>query len=423
MRSTVLLILVTAGCIATSGCIVGAESFDTETLGQTEQALATDVVVYSDTSLASPWQNWSWSASAAFGNVDTPRTTTASTSQIKTTLTGAWGALSLARASGNLPVADYDSVTFDIRGTASQTVYLLLETLAGAGGSSAAIPVTTTWSTKTIKLSALKGSLTSFGRVEFIGPSSGQTFYVDNIKLVAAAAPPQSPTFPVSPLAVAKNNVVNLAGTAGPYSVLVPDAYDAAHNTPSKVLLWMHGCGGDAYGDAWVTSPRGTQSWITVSVGGRDGQCWDVNTDTPLVLGALEDVKKRLNIDPKRVVLGGYSSGGDMAYRVAFYNASKFAGVIAENTAPFRDTGSTQAQSIPAAAWKFNVAHLAHLGDLNYKIDLVRAETNAMTAAGFPLVRLERAGTHWDYDNGATGTAYDLRTYLLPYLDAGWIAP
>ena len=185
----------------------------------------------------------------------------------------------------------------------------------------------------------------------------------------------------------------------------------------------MHGCGGTAYGDAWSASPGGAQSWLTVSVGGRDGACWNVNTDSTLVLAALADIKKRVNVDPRRVVIGGYSSGGDMAYRTAFYNAGSFAGVIAENTSPFRDTGSTQAASIAAASWKLNVAQLAHLSDETYPITGVRAETDALRTAGFPMTRIERAGTHWDPDTTSSGTDYDLRTYLLPFIDAGWLAP
>jgi hypothetical protein len=41
------------------------------------------------------------------------------------------------------------------------------------------------------------------------------------------------------------------------------------------------------------------------------------------------------------VVIGRYSSGGDLAYRIAFYHALMFAGLLAENTSPLRDTGST----------------------------------------------------------------------------------
>ena len=50
-------------------------------------------------------------------------------------------------------------------------------------------------------------------------------------------------------------------------------------------------------------------------------------------------------------------------------------------------------------------------------------ETDALTAAAFPMTRIERAGTHWDPDTATSGTDYDRRTYLLPYLNAGWISP
>ena len=56
---------------------------------------------------------------------------------------------------------------------------------------------------------------------------------------------------------------------------------------------------------------------------------------------AIADVKTHFNIDPRQVVLGGYSSGGDLSYRIAFTHSTEIAGVLAENTAPFRDTGLT----------------------------------------------------------------------------------
>lgn len=241
----------------------------------------------------------------------------------------------------------------------------------------------------------------------------------------APAAPPvTSPaTFPTSPLTVSKNKVVTLNSSAGQYFVVVPDAYDASHNYASSLFIWLHGCGGYAASDASVVSPGGKQSWITVSVGGRDGGCWTMETDSKLVLAALNDVKTRLNIDPRRVVIGGYSSGGNLAYRTAFYNAGTFAGILAENTAPFYGTNSSQSASIGAASWKFNVVHLAHTNDTTFKIATVRSETDALKTAGFPVTLLEQAGSHWDSDTSTSGTNHDLRTYLLPYLDAGWRSP
>ena len=203
------------------------------------------------------------------------------------------------------------------------------------------------------------------------------------------------------------------------YWAHVPTRYDETHATPTTLLVWLHGCGGYSSGDIWTARALTGQSWITVAPLGREGGCWDVNDDQGKVLAAIGDAETHFNIDPRRVILGGYSSGGDLAYRTAFYNANDFAGVLAENTAPFRDTGSSQADSLAAAAWKFNVIHLAHNQDTTYPIGVVRAEIAAMTGAGFPVELIKRDGTHYDNaepivnGHAVPGTNADLRNLLL----------
>lgn len=251
-------------------------------------------------------------------------------------------------------------------------------------------------------------------------PSNNYT--VDNIKwtwlapyLKAPSPPPYLSTTYDS------NGFFHITTGACTYVGYKPDTYDSTK--PISLFVWGHGCGGQAEGDMWSICPpstRSTQSYIAISMGGRDGACWDVNADPAKVLAAIADVQRYFNIDPKKIYIGGYSSGGDLAYRTIFYNANLFAGALIENSTPFRDTGSTQANSLAAASWKFNVAHLAHLQDTTYPIATVRAETDAMTAAGFPVTRIEKNGTHYDADSGTTGTNYDLIHYLLPFLDKGW---
>lgn len=440
-RTRALCTLALCVAPAASGCAFDHDGSEADA-ARVEQGLVGDVAIYTNAALASGWQSWGWSSTTGFGNTESPLAA-GSTSQIKTTTTGSWGALSIAHAASDLTASDYDAIAFDVRAPSSTPLTLTVETLAGASGAEASVPVTTTWTSKNVKLTSVQGGLTRFGKIDWIAPQSGQTFYVDNIRLVPKSATTAtttptattinatpitttttvSSTYPSAPLTVKKDDVVTLNSSAGPYALYVPSSYDATHKTPTKLLLWMHGCGGEAYGDAWETSPGGAQSWITVSVGGRDGACWNPSTDVPLVLAALDDAKRRLNIDPRRVVIGGYSSGGDIAYHTAFTNAKRFAGIIAENTSPFRDTGASQSTALASAAWKLDVAHLAHTGDTTYPIDTVRSETDALKSAGFPMTRIERAGTHWDDDTASSGTDYDLRTYLLPYLDAGWVAP
>ena len=249
-----------------------------------------------------------------------------------------------------------------------------------------------------------------------IAPPESSTRPTDPVSSV-----PTNPasSVPTDPVPFTKDTVFTLNGSQGNYWIYVPTAYDETHATPITLFVWLHGCGGASSGDIYTVSPGGGQSYISIAVGGREGGCWDVNSDPAKVLAAITNVKTHFNINPHQVVLGGYSSGGDLAYRTAFYNANMFAGVLAENTSPFRDTGSTQSASLAAAAWKFNVVHLAHVGDMTYPIAGVRNETDAMAAAGFPITRIERPGSHYD----DPGTDDDLMTFLLPHLNDGWLSP
>lgn len=414
----VLSVMAFSGCAAPSAD--DSEEAPVESTAKTANALAADITVYGDAVLTQPWQNWGWSATVNLNDGTAPLAA-GSKSQIKAKIDSAWGALSLARTSGDLETGNYDTVSFDIRSDAPSRVYFGIQAVSGgAVPVQLPVPTSSSWTHYAIALDKVRGSLTSFGKINFMGERAGDTIYVDNVQLVARGTSGSIPSDPVAP---AYDSVVTRYSWKSPYFMYVPRSYDGTHRTPAKLLVWMHGCGGNGYGDAWSLSPGGSQSWITISIGGRDGDCWNVDSDPATVMAALDDVKKHMNIDTRRVVIGGYSSGGDLAYRTAFYNANSFAGVIAENTAPFSDTNSSASSSISAAAWRFNIAHLAHLQDDTYPIYNVRAETDQLKKAGFPVERLELNGHHWDSDNGSSGTMLDRRNYLLPYLDRGWTSP
>ena len=263
-----------------------------------------------------------------------------------------------------------------------------------------------------------------------IEPSNGvdrpqMTWLIPFIKdtvIVDAGAPDSSvsATKPVAPIAFTKNTVFTLPVNNVTNWVYVPTGYDSTHNTPISLFVWLHGCGGQGLYDVSMVSPGGQQSWISLAIGGREGACWSgVTTDGAKVLDAIADIKKHFNVDPRRVFLGGYSSGGDIGYPLAFANANLFAGVLFENTGP----SSAAMLASTKATWKLNIAHLSHTGDTTYPIATIRTNMNTLKASGFPVVLIEKAGTHWDNDGTAYGTAYDLRTFLLPYLNAGWLAP
>jgi predicted esterase len=213
------------------------------------------------------------------------------------------------------------------------------------------------------------------------------------------------------------------AGGGAEYWGFVPRSYDATNQTPTTLFVWLHGCGGDSEGDAWVVDPGAEegvpQDWMTLSLGGRDGGCWNPLAATePLVMAALADFETHFNVNRQRVILGGYSSGGDLAYRTGFFHSSTFAGLLIENSAPFRDTEASQSELLAAATTKLHIVQLAHEQDKTYELAEVQQEVATVRAAGFPIELIERPGGHSD-----SHTDPDLLTYLLPHIDDGWLAP
>jgi predicted esterase len=206
-----------------------------------------------------------------------------------------------------------------------------------------------------------------------------------------------------------------------------PSTY--SDSVPINLFVWMHGKGGSAEGDMWKIAPpetRESQSYIAVSLAGREGGSqgdhWRVEVDGPKLMAAVEDVQRYFNIRPQRIYVGGYSSGGHMAYRYGLQNAATFAGILAENTGPLRQgtvTGTTPTALMAGASWKIKVAHLAHRSDTAYPLTTVRSDISALRANDFPVTLIEKDGGHYDPDDPAngTGTDYDLKTQLLPYLD------
>jgi hypothetical protein len=230
--------------------------------------------------------------------------------------------------------------------------------------------------------------------------------------------PPPVSTLPTDPLPYVAGEPFEVTDGAVPYWTFVPETYDESNLTPAPLLVWLHGCGGYSEGDIWVVDPGEEadppQDWLTIAIGGREGDCWVPSVDEARVMAALADVETHFNVDRQRVILGGYSSGGDLAYRTGFRHSSSFAGLLIENSSPFRDTESSAAESLGAATTKLPIVHLAHTGDTTYPLAGVEREVGEVAAAGFPIELIKRPGQHYD-----SHTDSDLRELLLPHIDDG----
>ena len=243
------------------------------------------------------------------------------------------------------------------------------------------------------------------------------------------ASPPCS-TPACAPVAIpSREQPFAIDDALGRYWAFVPTDYDPA--TPTRLLVWLHGCGGESAGDLYVVGDYyDDRRYVAIAPDGADGGCWDMSTGPRRVLTAIADAIARFRIDPRRVVIGGYSSGGDLSYRTAFYNANTFAGLLAMNTSPFRDTGSTASASLAAAAWRFPIVHVAHTADDTYPIGAVRDEVQTLENAGFPVTFAERPGHHYDPNPGEPGhaagqpsTDEEIQSQLVPHMQDDWSSP
>lgn len=196
---------------------------------------------------------------------------------------------------------------------------------------------------------------------------------------------------------------------AASYVGFVPKSYTGK---PTTLVVGMHGCGDSAKNFAtWAVAPydsRGKAEYLGISIGGKDGQCWDTNADVAKVTAAIADMSTCFYVHQQKVVLAGYSSGGILAYKLGLTQSSKFAGIIIEN--------SGLGGANPAAAtWKINVAHIAHQSDGSFPIAKTRADWAKLEAAGIPLQKKEVAGDH-------NGSSEDWNDFLLPKIGS-WKAP
>jgi pimeloyl-ACP methyl ester carboxylesterase len=197
-----------------------------------------------------------------------------------------------------------------------------------------------------------------------------------------------------------------LKSSKSDYVVRLPVGYSVANPTPYPMLVAVHGCGDSAANfAAWGATTyksRPTQTYIAISIGGRDGACWEPTTDEALVQAAIDDVRQCFFVHQRKIALAGYSSGGLLAYQIALKNAERYAGVLAEHTAiPNRDA------LIAGARRKLPVAATGGKSDAVFPPAGYRADWAALRAAGFPLEAQEFDATH-------DGSSEEWDGFLLP---------
>lgn len=109
-----------------------------------------------------------------------------------------------------------------------------------------------------------------------------------------------------------------------------------APDRKTALIVFMHGSGSSPEDcekvfaplvEAWQCSvlyPRGSKV-MGAPAGRRPGHDWDAAKDVDRVIETIRSLK---GVDPRRVILTGFSSGAFMCYRVAFREPGMFVGVV-----------------------------------------------------------------------------------------------
>ncbi|KAB2881290.1 alpha/beta hydrolase fold domain-containing protein [bacterium] len=160
-----------------------------------------------------------------------------------------------------------------------------------------------------------------------------------------------------------------------------------ADYTPKKrhiLFIALHG-GGDiapAFHDLWkivcdslgiiLLTPQGTEK-------SEIGFGWTLTGNSESFLRSIvEEARKRVNIDPDRIYIGGFSAGGSLAYYMALRYPHIFSGVIALG-ASFQNEWISLAK--PNDLLKRQRIYIGH-GDLESNIDNVSQSKDLLKQAG-----------------------------------------
>jgi dienelactone hydrolase len=120
-----------------------------------------------------------------------------------------------------------------------------------------------------------------------------------------------------------------------PYLVHVPSSYDPAR--PSRLDVILHGRNATLTETSFLASTKGAPEadYLQVEVFGRTNNAyrWAGETD---VFEALASVRARYNVDPKRIVLRGFSMGGAGTWHLGLHYPGLWAAI--EAGAGFNET-------------------------------------------------------------------------------------
>ena len=220
------------------------------------------------------------------------------------------------------------------------------------------------------------------------------------------------------------------AGGDRPVTVKVPSSYDPATPTPLLVLLHGYSATGaiqdlyfgltpvaEARGIVYAhpdgtTDTSGNQFWNATNA------CCDFGAtgvdDVGYLLGLVDEISAKVNIDPKRIYFAGHSNGGFMSYRMACEASDRIAAIVSLAGAGYADAeacGASEPLSVLQIHGDMDATVLYAGGTLGAPHPSAAESTSYFAALAGCDAALTDGGAPLDLDSGLAGAETTVQTY------------
>lgn len=151
----------------------------------------------------------------------------------------------------------------------------------------------------------------------------------------------------------------NTVGGDRPVEVKVPSSYDDATPTPLLILLHGYTATGSLqdlyFGFTALAEERGfLYAHPDGTIDGNDENFWNATQaccdfgatgvdDSAYLIGLVDEISEKWNVDPARIYFAGHSNGGFMSYRMACDHADRIAAIVSLAGANFLDPADCDA--------------------------------------------------------------------------------
>jgi len=169
----------------------------------------------------------------------------------------------------------------------------------------------------------------------------------------------------------------------------------------APLVIWLHPAGGEGHElilKWWPALKK--QGYALMLPKSVDPKSWRTNEDKSL-LAYIHHAVKHHRIDTKKVVLLGFSAGGQMAFYMGMQHAERLAGIVTMSAVPIK-TMRDLSTPLPDPKFKDSLAYLMILGEreneMAHRISK-RAQMEFLANGFSAVVRVVEKGGHEFHDS------------------------